>query len=129
MPVIVEQINPLNDEFLRQQVQKLYDSSHEFAYGEQAIQQLDEHLAQGGRYYAAIFNQRLIGSIWAKQQATGQILLHYIVVHPANRGRGIADRLVTEACRLEQLLGHQHFQAGCGAIASLLQRHGIGDER
>jgi ribosomal protein S18 acetylase RimI-like enzyme len=28
--------------------------------------------------------------------------LEYIVVHPANRGRGVAERLVEEVCRMEE---------------------------
>ena len=32
-------------------------------------------------------------------------MLEYIVVHPANRGRGVAERLVEEACRIEEAKG------------------------
>jgi ribosomal protein S18 acetylase RimI-like enzyme len=53
--------------------------------------------------------------------AGNQRLLHNIVVHPANRGRGIANRLMSETCRLEREHGTTQFVAGCSAIARLLR--------
>ncbi|MDD9840188.1 GNAT family N-acetyltransferase, partial [Escherichia coli] len=50
--------------------------------------------------------------------------LEYIVVHPANRGRGVAERLVEEACRIEEAKGVKIFEPGCGAIHRCLAHIG-----
>ncbi len=50
--------------------------------------------------------------------------LEYIVVHPANRGRGVAERLVEEACRMEEEKGVKQFEPGCGAIHRCLVAFG-----
>ncbi|WP_032017513.1 GNAT family N-acetyltransferase, partial [Acinetobacter baumannii] len=51
-------------------------------------------------------------------------VLEYIVVHPANRGRGVAERLVEEACRIEEAKGVKIFEPGCGAIHRCLAHIG-----
>ncbi len=59
--------------------------------------------------------------------AQGKVIivrLEYIVVHPANRGRGVADRLVSEVCRMEEAKGVQHFRAGLWCDSSLFGAFG-----
>ena len=50
--------------------------------------------------------------------------LENIVVHPANRGRGVAERLVEEVCRIEEEKGVKNFEPGCGAIHRCLAHLG-----
>ena len=119
MPVIVSAEQQLSPE-LSQHLAKLYDSSPEFSNGEAAIAKANEVLANQGLVYIGWFNNRPVASIMASGAANNR-LLHNIVVHPANRGRGIADRLMAETCRLEREKGVTHFVAGCTAIAGLLR--------
>lgn len=119
MPVIVSAEQQLKTE-LSQHLTKLYDSSPEFSNGEAAIVKANEVLANQGLLYVGWFNNRPVAAIMASGAANNR-LLHNIVVHPANRGRGIADRLMAETCRLEREKGTTHFVAGCTAIARLLR--------
>ena len=119
MPVIVSAEQQLSPE-LSQHLAKLYDSSPEFSNGEAAIIKANQVLANQGLVYIGWFNNRPVASIMASGAANNR-LLHNIVVHPANRGRGIADRLMAETCRLEREKGAKHFVAGCTAIARLLR--------
>lgn len=119
MPVIVSAEQQLNTE-LSQHLAKLYDSSPEFSNGEAAIVKANQILANQGLLYVGWFNNRPVAAIMASGAANNR-LLHNIVVHPANRGRGIADRLMAETCRLEREKGTSHFVAGCTAIARLLR--------
>lgn len=121
MPVLIEPIQTLDDEFTKQQLQKLYASSPEFSQGDHALTLLESALAQDTTLYVAIFNQRITGAIWVVKQANHRLLKH-IVIHPVNRGRGISKRLVSEVCRIEGENGALTFEAGCGAIAYLLQK-------
>lgn len=119
MPVIVSAEKSISPE-LAQSLTKLYDSSPEFSDGADAIDKAQEILARDGLVYVGWFNGKAVSAIMASGQDT-QRLLHNIVVHPANRGRGIADRLMSETCRLERERGASHFVAGCTAIARLLR--------
>ena len=119
MPVIVTSEQQLSSE-LQQGLVKLYDSSPEFSHGSEALEKGQDVLASHGAWYVGWFNGKAVAAIMASPSADNR-LLHNIVVHPANRGRGIADRLVSEACRLEREQGNTHFIAGCTAIARLLK--------
>lgn len=119
MPVMVTSERQLTPE-LQQGLVKLYDSSPEFSHGSDAIEKSEDVLAAKGAVYVGWFNGKAVAAIMASPSADNR-LLHNIVVHPANRGRGIADRLVAEACRLEREQGNSHFVAGCTAIARLLK--------
>ena len=119
MPVMVTSERQLTPE-LQQGLVKLYDSSPEFSHGSDAIDKSEDVLAANGAVYVGWFNGKAVAAIMASHSADNR-LLHNIVVHPANRGRGIADRLVAEACRLEREQGNTRFVAGCTAIARLLK--------
>lgn len=119
MPVIVSAEKNISSE-LAQSLIKLYDSSPEFGGGVEAIDKTNDILSTDGVVYVGWFNGKAVSAIMASGTAT-QRLLHNIVVHPANRGRGIADRLMSEACRLEREQGTTQFVAGCTAIARLLR--------
>ena len=116
MPITVHTYSSLaENEEVRNQLERLYDTSPEFGDGEDAIEQLEQNLAQYTTLYTAEFNTKIIGAIWCTGQGESKTL-EFIVVHPANRGRGVAERLVSEACRIEEEKGVKVFEPGCGAI-------------
>ncbi len=87
------------------------------------LNNLEQNLAQYTLVYTAEFNTKLIGAIWCTGQGESKTL-EYIVVHPANRGRGVAERLVSEATRMEEEKGVKTFEPGCGAIHRCLAHIG-----
>lgn len=123
MPVIVHSLNQIADENIKSQIIKIYQHTHEFTDGEQAYQALAQAVEQDTQFYVAIFNDKIIASIWSAGTGDSRLLKH-IVVHPANRGRGIAERLISEVCRLEEEKGVQHFQPYCPAIRKTLIKLG-----
>lgn len=115
MPVNVTAVNDLKDVTVRNQIERLYETSPEFGDGQDAVDQLDHALGNNTTLYTAVFNEKIIGAIWSV--GTGESrTLEYVVIHPANRGRGIAERLISEVCRLEENLGVSQFLPGCGAV-------------
>ena len=97
MPITVHAYTSLENNEVRSQLERLYDTSPEFGDGQDAVSQLEQNLAQYTLLYTAEFNTKVIGAIWCTGQEDSRTL-EYIVVHPANRGRGVADRLVSEVC-------------------------------
>ena len=123
MPITVHAYTSLEKEELRSQLERLYDTSPEFGDGHDAVEQLEQNLAQYTLLYTAEFNTKVIGAIWCSGQGENKTL-EYIVVHPANRGRGVAERLVEEVCRMEEAKGVKVFEPGCGAIHRCLEHMG-----
>ena len=123
MPITVHAYTSLEKEELRSQLERLYDTSPEFGDGHDAVEQLEQNLAQYTLLYTAEFNTKVIGAIWCSGQVENKTL-EYIVVHPANRGRGVAERLVEEVCRMEEAKGVKVFEPGCGAIHRCLEHIG-----
>ena len=115
MPITVHANTSIENTEVREQLERLYDTSPEFGDGQDAIQQLEQNLAQYTLLYTAVFNTKIIAAIWATGQGESRTLEN-IVVHPANRGRGVAERLVSEVCRMEEEKGVKRFEPGCGAI-------------
>ena len=123
MPITVHAYTSLEKEELRSQLERLYDTSPEFGDGHDAVEQLEQNLAQYTLLYTAEFNTKVIGAIWCSGQGENKTL-EYIVVHPANSGRGVAERLVEEVCRMEEAKGVKVFEPGCGAIHRCLEHIG-----
>lgn len=123
MPITIHAYTSLEKEELRSQLERLYDTSPEFGDGHDAVEQLEQNLAQYTLLYTAEFNTKVIGAIWCSGQGENKTL-EYIVVHPANRGRGVAERLVEEVCRMEEAKGVKVFEPGCGAIHRCLEHIG-----
>ena len=121
MPIIVEAVSDLRDAMVRNQIERLYETSPEFGDGQDALDQLDEAVKKDTILYTAIFNEKIIGAIWSSGVGESR-LLHNVVVHPANRGRGVSDRLISEIIRLEEQKGVKQFKPGCGAIHRSLAR-------
>ena len=123
MPITVHANTSLENAEVRSQLERLYDTSPEFGDGQDAVEQLEQHLAQYTTLYTAEFNTKIIGAIWCTGQGESKTL-EYIVVHPANRGRGVAERLVSEVCRYEEAKEVKRFDPGCGAIHRCLAHLG-----
>ena len=123
MPITVHAYTSLEKEELRSQLERLYDTSPEYGDGHDAVEQHEQNLAQYTLLYTAEFNTKVIGAIWCSGQGENKTL-EYIVVHPANRGRGVAERLVEEVCRMEEAKGVKVFEPGCGAIHRCLEHIG-----
>jgi len=115
MPINVHTKTSLDSEEVRDQIERLYDTSPEFADGKDAIEQLEQNLTQYTLLYVAEFNTKIIGAIWVTGQGESKTLEN-IVVHPANRGRGVAERLVASSDLMEEEKGVKKFEPGCGAI-------------
>ena len=120
MPITVHAYTSVENEEVRNQLERLYDTSPEFSDGQDAISQLEQHLTQYTLLYTAEFNTKIIGALWSTGQQQIRTLEN-IVVHPANRGRGVAERLVAETCRMEEANGVTQFKPGCGAIYRCLE--------
>lgn len=123
MPITVHAYSELQNDSLRAQLVKLYETSPEFADGEHAMGQLSDAMQTGSRIYTAEFNQKVIGAVWVSGEGHSR-LVHYVVVHPANRGRGIAETLISGVCNAEEKKGVTEFKPGCGAIHRCLSRLG-----
>jgi len=123
MLITVHAHTSLENAEVRSQLERLYDTSPEFGDGQDAVEQLEQHLAQYTTLYTAEFNTKIIGAIWCTGQGESKTL-EYIVVHPANRGRGVAERLVSEVCRYEEAKEVKRFEPGCGAIHRCLAHLG-----
>lgn len=124
MPITVHPQTSLQNAEVRDQIERLYDASPEFSSGKAALDQLERQLSEYTVFYTAEFNTKIIGVIWSTGQQD-QRKFEYIVIHPANRGRGVAERLVSEAHRLETLNGVKHFEPGCSAIQRCLAEVGV----
>ena len=123
MPITVHAYTSLENTEVRSQLERLYDTSPEFGDGQDAMQQLEQDIQQYTTLYTAEFNSKIIGAICSTGQGESRIL-EYVVVHPANRGRGVAERLVEEVCRVEEAQGVKQFEPGCGAIHRCLSHFG-----
>ena len=123
MPITVHAKTSLENEEVRNQLERLYDTSPEFGDGKDAVEQLEQNLAQYTLLYTAEFNTKIIGALWCSGQGESKVLEN-IVVHSAIRGRGVAERLVEEVCRMEEEKGVKVFEPGCGAIHRCLAHLG-----
>lgn len=123
MPITVHAYQTIADTGFAEQIERIYDTSPEFGDGQDALEQLQQQLQQYTTLYTAEFNSKIIGAIWCTGQGDSR-LLENVVVHPANRGRGVAERLVEEVCKMEEAQGVKKFEPGCGAIHRCLSHIG-----
>lgn len=126
MPITIHAYSSLENKEIEAQLERLYMTSPEFMSGLDAVQQLKEVIGDQTLLYTAEFNTKIIAAIWCFrniESAKVESKLQYIVVHPSNRGRGIAQRLISEVCRMEKFHNKATiFIPGCGAIHKILQR-------
>lgn len=119
MPFSAIAYHKLDDDAMNERIVKLYDMSPEFADGKNALSFFKSALSKGDTLYLGIFNDKPIAAVCARGQGPTR-LLQYIVVHPANRGRGLARRLVKDVCQQEMMSDVLNFEAGCGALHRIL---------
>lgn len=119
MPLVAVPHTKLDDDAINERIIKLYDLSPEFSDGKNALGFFKTALSKGDTLYLAMFNDNPIAAVCARGHGQTR-LLQYIVVHPANRGRGIAQRVVKDVCQQEMANGVLNFEAGCGALHRIL---------
>lgn len=123
MPLIAVPHTKLNDNALNERIVQLYNMSPEFSDGQNALSFFKTALSKGDTLYLGMFNDNPIAAVCARGHGKTR-LLQYIVVHPANRGRGIAYRVVKDVCKQEMADGVLSFEAGCGALHKILMELG-----
>lgn len=111
MPLAVRTLTgPLSDAE-RADLAKIYVYTPDFPEAARAVAALEEALAAGQRLHVGEFNGHLIAAVLV-DGVDGERVMRYLCVHPATRGRGVAERLVDEARRLEGENGGDYLIAG-----------------
>ena len=80
MPITVHAYTSLENDEVRSQLERLYDTSPEFGDGQDAVEQLEQHLNQYTLLYTAEFNTKLIGAIWCTGQGESRTLEYIVAV-------------------------------------------------
>jgi GNAT superfamily N-acetyltransferase len=110
MPVLVSTLpRPLSDAD-KEGLSRIYADSPEFEDIESALFRLENAVLSGAQLYVGIFNQRAIAAVLV-EGASETRQMRYLCVHPATRGRGVADRLISEVRRLEAERGTHWLEA------------------
>lgn len=111
MPLVVRTLTgPLN-EAQRTDLAKIYVQTPDFPDAVSAVSALEAALEAGQRLHVGEFNGHLIAAVLVNG-VDGDRVMRYLCVHPATRGRGVAERLVDEARRLEGESGGDYLIAG-----------------
>lgn len=88
---------------------------------QELLMQLKQPFKNNTVLYTANFNDKIIGAVWVTPELDAYIV-HDLAIHPANRGRGIATRLVSE---VERLI-HQHhavqLHTNCAVVMHILSQ-------
>lgn len=121
MPVLVEALCSPISESVQDELQRVYIDSPAFDTPEEAIDTISQALASGDTLYVGIFNSRLVAAVLVGNGEDAR-QMRYLNVHPATRGRGVAERLIAEVRRLETERGSIWLEA-----AFDLNREGIPD--
>lgn len=69
MPITVHAYTSLENDEVRSQLERLYDTSPEFSDGADAMEQLEQNLAQYTSVYSAEFNSKILGQSGALDRA------------------------------------------------------------
>lgn len=122
MPITIHPYSSLENKEIERQLEQLYMTSPEFSNGIEAVHELKKTIGEQTLLYTAEFNTKIIAAIWCfRDEANSKRILKYIVVHPANRGRGVAQRLISEVCFMEKKHNpHTLFTPGCAEIKRIL---------
>lgn len=106
MPILVEVTqNPLSDQQLHE-IANTYQNNPYCRTGEDAAKQLQHATEQGHSVYLGIFNSKIVAAVSVSGDFPARSM-HYLQVHPATRGRGVAERLIAEVRRYETERGSQ----------------------
>ena len=74
MPITVHAKTSLDNQEVREQLERLYDTSPEFSDGQDAVEQLEQNLTQYTILYTAEFNTKIIGAVWATDKVKAEPL-------------------------------------------------------
>ena len=119
--------NAIDDPLLKTRLEQLYDSSPDFDNGETAIKVFEKWFGNGAKLYVGMFNARPIAALLVTDDGIdGQRRLQNIVVHTANRGRGIAAKLIKQVTDLERKQGILNFVGNDVVIQLILNRYELG---
>ncbi|HEX4869899.1 MAG TPA: acetyl-CoA sensor PanZ family protein [Moraxellaceae bacterium] len=110
MPVLVERHTAALDPVLVAELGRLYTDTPDFASPASAQAVLQDAVAGGDVLYAGLFNGKHIAAALLRGNGATRHL-HYLAVHPATRGRGVASRLVAEIRRIEGADGADWIEA------------------
>lgn len=121
MPVSVVRENAPLPEPLADELHRIYADSPDFASPEAAVAVLHDAVAHGDSLYTGLFNGRHIAAVLVRGKGETRHL-RYLGVHPATRGRGVAERLISEVRRLEAERGARWLEADFD-----LAREGVAD--
>ncbi|MDY7025357.1 MAG: acetyl-CoA sensor PanZ family protein [Pseudomonadota bacterium] len=100
MPVIVSEMR--QTETHQKEIQKLYQDLPQAA---SLLSQVLPEVPEGCRYYVGVFNSKITAAALIKTLDNKTVELSHVAVHPANRGRDIAARVVGEVVAHETKLG------------------------
>jgi GNAT superfamily N-acetyltransferase len=110
MPVTVAVASAPLDVVLQSSLRRVYTDYPGFASPEAAVAVLAEAVSAGDTLYTAVFNARVIAAVLTRGAGETRHM-RYLCVHATNLGRGVAERLVAEVCRLEAARGHRWLEA------------------
>lgn len=110
MPVVVERAaTPLKPE-LSAELPRIYTDAPGFVSPEAAAEVVRDAVAHGDTLYTGLFNGHYIAAVLIRGEGETRHLRH-LCVHPATRGRGVAERLVAEVRRMEAERGTHWLEA------------------
>lgn len=121
MPVLVETLTVPFSQSAQDELQRVYTDSPAFDAPEEAITALSAAVANGDTLYVGVFNARFVAAVLVGNGSDAR-QMRFLNVHPATRGRGVAERLVAEVRRLETERGSTWLEA-----AFDLSQEGISD--
>lgn len=119
MPITVHPKTSMENDEVSKQLERLYQMSPELSDGKNALEQLQDNLGQYSLIYTAEFNTKVIAAICCSGQGETKQLAH-LIVHPANHGRGVEERLIAEVCRIETEQGTLNFHSDSETIQQYL---------
>lgn len=126
MPLVaipIYQFNPNNSE-LNFNIQQLYAQSPEFVSGEEAIQLFERQFRYGASLYVGMWKDKPIACIGCFDDGQDNCRrLQHVVVHPANRGRGIGAKLLKQVVDSERKKGMRQFVSGCNFTQYILTKY------
>ncbi len=100
MPVEIQEFRRVLPDDVQEQLHKVYIDMPASKDADDVIANVERALQAGGRYYAGLFNGRWICGVLVSGDQQERSM-SYLAVHPATRGRGVAERLVDEVRALE----------------------------
>ncbi|NNM52947.1 MAG: acetyl-CoA sensor PanZ family protein [Pseudomonadales bacterium] len=100
MPVEIQEFHRVLPGEVREQLHKVYVDMPASKDADNVIANIEQSLQTGARYYAGLFNGRWICGVLVSGDLQDRNM-SYLAVHPATRGRGVAERLVNEVRALE----------------------------